>query len=114
MTLVVEPLIEALNRNTEAFESLKEVLRTQFMASNYKKAKAKEDEPTPPEPRPEPAADTTDYQALSAAILKLAKAKGTPTALSVLKEFGVENASKLAQEQYAAVLSRVTDELADA
>ena len=63
-------------------------------------------EPEPvEEPEPEPVAEPVSYPAVQDAVLAYATAKGKDATLRILAQFGVTTATKLAPEQYAAVVT---------
>ena len=57
------------------------------------------------EPEPEPVAEPVSYPAVQDAVLAYATAKGKDATLRILAQFGVTTATKLAPEQYAAVVT---------
>ena len=55
--------------------------------------------------KPEPVAEPVSYPAVQDAVLAYATAKGKDATLRILAQFGVTTATKLAPEQYAAVVT---------
>ncbi len=65
-------------------------------------------------PEPTPAADTkVEYAQVSAAVLDVVAKKGRDAALAVLAEFGVDNAKKLTEGQWAGALAALQAKLGE-
>lgn len=86
---------QAIAELTAALKENSELLRKRLSA-----------EPEPvEEPEPEPVAEPVSYPAVQDAVLAYATAKGKDATLRILAQFGVTTATKLAPEQYAAVVT---------
>jgi len=94
---------QAIAELTAALKENSELLRKRLSA---KPEPVEEPEPEPvEEPEPEPVAEPVSYPAVQDAVLAYATAKGKDATLRILAQFGVTTATKLAPEQYAAVVT---------
>lgn len=94
---------QAIAELTAALKENSELLRKRLSA---KPEPVAEPEPEPvEEPEPEPVAEPVSYPAVQDAVLAYATAKGKDATLRILAQFGVTTATKLAPEQYAAVVT---------
>ena len=96
---------QAIAELTAALKENSELLRKRLSA---KPEPVEEPEPEPEpveEPEPEPVEEPVSYPAVQDAVLAYATAKGKDATLRILAQFGVTTATKLAPEQYAAVVT---------